>query len=187
MTEPLSPVQRLRRIPGLLRARMAFRQARAGWRVHVAGPLIVRNRGRLQVGDGTCFIAGIVPSELMCEQGALLEVGASVVFGYGVSIRAAVEVHIGDRSSLGAMVRVRDDDGLRRAPVRIGEDVWIAHGAIIEPGVTIGSRAVVGAGSVVTCDVPEGMMAIGNPARVLPLQLGAGAREGPPGRGPLTT
>jgi maltose O-acetyltransferase len=187
MTDALSTVERLRRIPGLLRARIAFRQASAGWRVHVAGPLVVRNRGRLQVGDGTCFIAGIVPSELVCEPGAVLEVGGSVVFAYGVSIRAAVEVRIGDRASFGAMVRVRDDDGLRRAPVSIGEDVWIAHGAIIEPGVTIGPRAVIGAGSVVTCDVPEGMMAIGNPARVLPLQLAAGAREGPPGRGPLTT
>jgi maltose O-acetyltransferase len=115
--------------------------------------------------------------ELVCERGAELVIGASAVFGYGVSIRASASIRIGDRSLVGAMVRVRDDDGFHVASVRIGEDVWIAHGAIIEPGMTIGGGAVVAAGSVVTCDIPAKMMAIGNPARVVPLQLGSGTRQ----------
>jgi len=52
-------------------------------------------------------------------------------------------------------------------PVEIGADVWIGGGAIILPGVRIGERAVIGAGSVVTRDVPEGMFAAGNPCRVI--------------------
>jgi maltose O-acetyltransferase len=52
-------------------------------------------------------------------------------------------------------------------PVEIGSDVWVGGGAIILPGVRIGSRAVIGAGSIVTRDVPEGMFAAGNPCRVL--------------------
>jgi maltose O-acetyltransferase len=52
-------------------------------------------------------------------------------------------------------------------PVDIGSDVWVGGGAIILPGVTIGSRAVIGAGSVVTRDVPEGVFAAGNPCRVI--------------------
>jgi maltose O-acetyltransferase len=52
-------------------------------------------------------------------------------------------------------------------PVEIGDDVWIGGGAIILPGVRIGARAVVGAGSVVTRDVPEGVFAAGNPCRVV--------------------
>jgi maltose O-acetyltransferase len=52
-------------------------------------------------------------------------------------------------------------------PVEIGSDVWVGGGAIILPGVRIGSRAVIGAGSVVTRDVPEGVFAAGNPCRVI--------------------
>ena len=52
-------------------------------------------------------------------------------------------------------------------PVHIGNGVWLGSGSIILPGVTIGDNAVIGAGSVVTKDVPEGMIAVGNPARVI--------------------
>jgi maltose O-acetyltransferase len=52
-------------------------------------------------------------------------------------------------------------------PVEIGADVWIGGGAIICPGVRIGSRAVIGAGSVVTRDVPEATFAAGNPCRAI--------------------
>jgi len=153
----------------LFRARVVFRGAQAGWRVHVGGPLLVRNQGRLEIGDRTFFLGGPVPTELLCEEGAEVLVGARAAFSYGVSIHARTLIHVGDRSLFGAMVRVRDHDGRRVAPVRIGDDVWIAHGAIIEPGVTLGHAAVVAAGSVVTTDVPDRMMAIGNPARVMPL------------------
>jgi acetyltransferase-like isoleucine patch superfamily enzyme len=53
-----------------------------------------------------------------------------------------------------------------RCQVRIGSDVWIGGGAIILPGVSIGDGALIGAGSVVTRDVPAGATAFGNPARV---------------------
>jgi maltose O-acetyltransferase len=78
---------------------------------------------------------------------------------------------------IGAMVRIRDDDGFAVRPVRIGDDVWIAHGAIVEPGVTIGRGAVIAAGSVVTCNVPDGTMAVGNPARVIPIPLASASRR----------
>ena len=52
-------------------------------------------------------------------------------------------------------------------PVDIGADVWVGGGAIILPGVRIGSRAVIGAGSVVTRDIPEDVFAAGNPCRVI--------------------
>jgi maltose O-acetyltransferase len=52
-------------------------------------------------------------------------------------------------------------------PVEIGSDVWVGGAAIICPGVTIGSRSVIGAGSVVTRDIPEGVFAAGNPCRVI--------------------
>jgi maltose O-acetyltransferase len=52
-------------------------------------------------------------------------------------------------------------------PVDIGSDVWVGGGALILPGVRIGSRTVIGAGSVVTRDVPDGVLAVGNPCRVV--------------------
>ena len=52
-------------------------------------------------------------------------------------------------------------------PIEIGSDVWVGGGAIICPGVKIGSKSVIGAGSVVTRDIPEGVVAAGNPCRVI--------------------
>lgn len=53
------------------------------------------------------------------------------------------------------------------APVTIGQNVWIGGGAIILTGVTIGDNTTIGAGSVVTCDIPSGVVAVGNPCRVI--------------------
>ncbi|MGY1607517.1 MULTISPECIES: DapH/DapD/GlmU-related protein [unclassified Geodermatophilus] len=53
------------------------------------------------------------------------------------------------------------------APITIGDDVWLGGGAIVLPGVTIGENTVVGAGSVVTRDLPADVVAVGNPARVV--------------------
>jgi maltose O-acetyltransferase len=52
-------------------------------------------------------------------------------------------------------------------PVAIGSDVWVGGGAIILPGVRIGSRTVIGSGSIVTRDIPDGVLAAGNPCRVI--------------------
>jgi len=52
-------------------------------------------------------------------------------------------------------------------PIEIGSDVWVGGGAIICPGVTIGSRTVIGAGSVVTKNLPDDVFAAGNPCRVV--------------------
>ena len=52
-------------------------------------------------------------------------------------------------------------------PTEIGSDVWVGGGAILCPGVKIGSKAVIGAGSVVTRDIPAGVFAAGNPCRVI--------------------
>ena len=63
-----------------------------------------------------------------------------------------------------AELRRREEFG---KPVEIGSDVWVGGAAIICPGVTIGSRSIIGAGSVVTRDIPEGAIACGNPCRVI--------------------
>jgi maltose O-acetyltransferase len=82
------------------------------------------------------------------------------------------------------LVRVSDRHDCLAGPVVIGDDVWIAHGATIEPGVTVGSGSVVAAGSVVSCDVPPGSLAIGNPARCMSLSLRSHEPRGAEPTGP---
>ena len=60
-----------------------------------------------------------------------------------------------------------DDARTMRERMLVGDDVWLGGGAIVLPGVTIGADTVVGAGSVVTRDLPAGVVAVGNPARVV--------------------
>ena len=87
------------------------------------------------------------------------------------------EVSIGDKTQIGPAVQILAADHPRDAaqraaglefgrPIRIGCNVWIGGGAIILPGVSIGDDALIGAGSVVTRDIPAGAVALGNPARV---------------------
>lgn len=66
-----------------------------------------------------------------------------------------------------AFCRYRYHTSLFGAPVTIGDNVWIGGNAVINPGVTIGSNVVIGSGSVVTKDIPDNVIAVGNPCRVL--------------------
>lgn len=88
------------------------------------------------------------------------------------------DVYVGDSVMFGPNVTVATaghpvDPELRRKvaqfniPVHIGNNVWIGAGAVILPGITIGDDSVIGAGSVVTKDIPAGVVAVGNPCRVL--------------------
>jgi acetyltransferase-like isoleucine patch superfamily enzyme len=166
----LTPALVTNRLLSLLRARWYLRGATLSGRVYSMGRLLVTGARRIRVAHRAFFLGGMLPTELRCSPGGCLEIGESSGFNYGVSLVAVERISIGDRCNFGAMVRVRDDDGLRRAPVTIGNDVWIAHGAMIEPGVSIGDGAVVAAGSVVASDVPARMLATGNPARCMPLR-----------------
>jgi maltose O-acetyltransferase len=87
-----------------------------------------------------------------------VEIGSNVLFGPLVQIYTATH-------PISADVR---RNGLELGkPVTIGSDVWIGGGAIVCPGVTIGERSVIGAGSVVTRPVPPDVFAAGNPCRII--------------------
>jgi maltose O-acetyltransferase len=89
---------------------------------------------------------------------------APVTIGNHVLIGPAVQIYTATHP-VDAIARRAGLEG--GSPIVIGDDVWIGGGTIICPGVTIGARSIIGAGSVVTRDVPEDVLAAGNPCRVV--------------------
>ncbi|MBA2493017.1 MAG: sugar O-acetyltransferase [Gammaproteobacteria bacterium] len=113
-----------------------------------------------------------------CDYGTNIHVGEKVFFSFNCVVLDVMPVTIDSYTLFGPAVQVYTamhplDPMQRRAglefakPVKIGRDVWIGGGAIICPGVRIGDGSVIGAGSVVTRDIPEAVLAAGNPCRVL--------------------
>ena len=112
-----------------------------------------------------------------CDYGANIELGERVFFNFNCVVLDVCPVRIGSFTLFGPGVQILTplhplDAELRRRqelgkPIAIGSDVWVGGGALILAGVTIGSRTVIGAGSVVTRDIPDAVFAAGNPCRVI--------------------
>jgi maltose O-acetyltransferase len=127
-----------------------------------------------EVGAGTT-----IRPPFFCDYGSNIHLGADVFLNFNCVILDVAQVWIGDKTQIGPGVQILTADHPREAasreaglesglPIRIGRNVWIGGGALILPGVTIGDDCVIGAGSVVTRDVPAGATAVGNPARTVP-------------------
>jgi maltose O-acetyltransferase len=140
------------------------------------------NAGQTQVlrqllgslGDGS----EILP-RFQCDYGTQIAIGTGCFINYDAifldcaSIIIGNNVSIGPRAQLVTALHPVDDYQARRAgwestaPIVIGDNVWLAAGVIVCPGVTIGDNTVIGAGSIVTKDVPARVLAAGNPCRVI--------------------
>jgi maltose O-acetyltransferase len=126
-----------------------------------------------QVGQGA-----VIRPPFYCDYGTNITLGKGVFLNFNCVILDVCAVTIGDDTQIGPGVQIltpdhpRDPDQRRSGlefgrPIHIGRNVWIGGGALIMPGVNIGDDAIIGAGAVVTRDVPNGVTAAGNPARVL--------------------
>jgi maltose O-acetyltransferase len=112
-----------------------------------------------------------------CDYGTNIHLGTRVFFNFNCVVLDVCEVRIGDYTLFGPGVQILTplhpfDAEQRRErefgkPVQVGSDVWVGGGALILAGIRIGCRSVIGAGSVVTRDIPEGVFAAGNPCRVI--------------------
>jgi maltose O-acetyltransferase len=114
-----------------------------------------------------------------CDYGTQIAIGAGCFINYDAIFLDCASITIGDNVSIGPRAQLVtalhpvDDHEARRAgresaaPIVIGDNVWLAAGVIVCPGVTIGDNTVIGAGSIVTRDVPARVLAAGNPCRVI--------------------
>ncbi|MCB1723866.1 MAG: acyltransferase [Gammaproteobacteria bacterium] len=139
--------------------------------------IFIGERGRLELGQRNILYPNVT---LRIDIG-WMRTGEDVSFGPGVQIyepRAGLE--IGDHCMIGGGCmlcgvnhgRTPDAGPMRfqafdALPIRIGANVWLGMGVIVLPGVTIGDNAVIGAGSLVTRDIPDGVVAFGSPCRVM--------------------
>jgi maltose O-acetyltransferase len=151
-------------------------KARVPFSIRLKGRLYVSGKGDLILGHGVSFVGTVVPVELVTYTSGRIEIGDHTFINYGSSITARASVKIGTCCFLGHYTFVMDNnqhDVVRHtelppsAPVVIEDHVWIGSKAVILPGVRIGRHAVIGAGSIVTHDVPPRCVVAGNPARVL--------------------
>jgi hypothetical protein len=146
----------------------------ANHRLRIKGP------GRVEIHDNANLYAfrGTTWIETR-TQTALIRVGTNARLN-GPMLQADMLIDIGpdcilgqahvmdtDMHSLAVDRRRNPEAPVRRAPVIIERNVWVARGAVILPGVTIGEGSVIGYGSVVSHDIPPGVVAAGNPARVV--------------------
>jgi len=140
----------------------------------------------------TIHSKAIVRGMLKNERGGRIEVGPEVYIGDGVIVSAAIEVVIGAHTLMAHGVQIFDNNthpidaaervkhlrmivgeisqtpvSIGKAAIHIGQRCWIGMNTLILKGVTIGNNTIIGAGSVVVNDIPEGVVAVGNPARVI--------------------
>ncbi len=160
---------------------------RTDWDFH-GFPVVVRASGaQLHIGRRWKAVSRITANSMGVNQPVYLHLGRNAVVEIGddvgmsgCTITAKERISIGDRVLLGTGVIITDNDAhpihpdkrndyscVRKAPVRIGDDVFVGARAMILKGVTIGEGAVVGAAAVVTRSVPAYAIVAGNPARVI--------------------
>ncbi len=165
--------------PAVVRARWSLRSAtEVAITVRLRGRPYVHNHGTMVIGDRVQLVSTVAAIELGCDPGARLEIGAGTFVNYGTSIFAGALVRIGADCLIGPHCMLIDNEFHRIEPERrrerppsrpivLEENVWLGGRVIVLPGTTIGAGSAIGAGSVVTHDIPPRSVAVGIPARVI--------------------
>ncbi len=149
------------------------------WEYNHIRPSSVRERNELLHRIlGRCDEDSVIAQPFYCDYGRNIRVGRGFFANFGFTVLDEALVTIGDNCFIGPNVGIytachstvpqeRADGDEWARPVTIGNDCWIGGHVTILPGVAIGDGCTIGAGSVVTRDIPSGSVAVGNPARVI--------------------
>jgi maltose O-acetyltransferase len=161
----------------LINAQVRIRgKARLPLSVRLTGRILLRGDGDVEFGRGVTLVGNVAPIEFVSYKGARISIGDHTFINYGSSITAHDQVKIGSHCLLGhyALILDNNEHGVEQrevmppsASVIIEDHVWVGSRTIILPGLRVGHHSVVGAGSVVTKDIPANCLAVGNPARVV--------------------
>ncbi|CEP64008.1 acetyltransferase LALA0_S10e00144g [Lachancea lanzarotensis] len=127
---------------------------------------------------GSCAGSFLIEQPFYCDYGSNIHIGDNMYSNHNLTILDVVDVRIGNNVFFGPNVGLytaghpldaqRRIDGLEFAlPITIEDNVWIGGSVTVLPGVTIGKNSVIAAGGVVVKDIPEGVVAVGNPCKVL--------------------
>ncbi len=119
-----------------------------------------------------------IEPDFRCEFGKNIVIGNNVYINFGCIILDCAEVTIGDNVLLGPNIGIyaanhsldaeeRINGGCCGKPVHVGNNVWLGGDVKILPGVSVGDNTIIGTGSIVTKDIPAGVIAVGNPCRVI--------------------
>ena len=160
----------------IARALWVFRSSGKGRGIRLKGKVQIEGSGFLYLGSRICFHKGAIPTELNTQDQGIIEIGSDTMINYGCILNALERITIGSRCRLGYNVVILDCHMHQIEPQRrhlkpsaqaviIEDDVWIGTRAVILPGVRIGYGSVIGAGSIVTEDVPPLTVVAGSPAK----------------------
>lgn len=119
-----------------------------------------------------------IENPFICDYGFNIHWGENAYANFGCIILDAAPVYVGKNVMMAPGVKILTathpleyearNTGIEFAePIHIGDNVWLGGGVIINPGVTIGNNSVIGSGSIVIKDIPENVVAVGNPCEVL--------------------
>jgi len=142
-------------------------------RVQTGNPRHIRCGVEARLGSGVILSAGAngritIGDHVLINDYVIIMSGLEVILEDWVTIAAHCQIVDGDHGTADPSRPIRQqDDRAALAPVRIGRDAWLGCHVVVLKGVTIGAGAVVGAGSIVTGDIPERAIAVGVPARVI--------------------
>lgn len=160
-----------------LQLHFTMRRARFGTDLTLIGSILpyISNQGKFQVGNALTLRCITIPLEFHIGAYTSLEIGDQCFINQGTTISTNRSIRIGAHALIGEYVAIHDShfhqvhpgQPTRTEPIVIEQNVWIGHRAIILGGVTIGAHSVIGAGAVVTRNIPPKSIATGSPARVV--------------------